>query len=195
MGGPDALTISAGWGAARGADAWGLAKGVRLVALLPAILYGRSGQNAKGIVSILKKLRSTTSDHLSAGTAEQKNIRAEHRHRCLGPAACQLGGWAARRAEPPGTGSAGRRARLQLGDALRSIPRGCWASGRVGAAACFLGWSLWLFEESPVSQLRNGGCGRRFAFVLLWEHSCQAIILHPVALQTCLFKSNLLPHN
>lgn len=33
------------------------------------------------------------------------------------------------------------------------------------------------------------------AFVFLREHSCQAIILHPVALQTCLFKSNLLPHN
>lgn len=33
------------------------------------------------------------------------------------------------------------------------------------------------------------------AFVFLWGRSCQAIILHPVALQTCLFKSNLLPHN
>ena len=83
----------------------------------------------------------------------------------------------------------------------------CMAAGRedevtseeVGGGAwkprLFLAWSLWLFEEPCVSQLCNGDYGRRFTFVFLWEHSCQAIILHPVALQTCLFKSNLLPHN
>lgn len=56
MGGPDALAISVGWGAARNADSWGWAKGMRLVALLPAIRWGRSEQNAEGIVCIFKKL-------------------------------------------------------------------------------------------------------------------------------------------
>lgn len=36
MGGPDALAVSVGWGGARNADAWGWAKGIRLVVLHPA---------------------------------------------------------------------------------------------------------------------------------------------------------------
>lgn len=51
-----------------------------------------------------------------------------------------------------------------------------------GRVALFLGWLLWRIKESCLSRLCNGDCGRRFAFVFLWEHSCQAIILHPVAL-------------
>lgn len=110
----------------------------------------------------------------------------------------------ARGAEPRGTHPAGG----ELASSCR-IPfvLCCMAAGREDEVTSEEEgggvWKQWLcFWDGHlaslrklVSQLCNGDCWRRFAFVFHWEHSCQAIILHPIALQTCLFKSDFLPHN
>lgn len=161
---------------------------------------GKERAECEGSGCLFESLAQPQVIHLNTGIVEQEDVRAEDQHHSHG-----LEAWAWWLWEGGTSSTGGELLRVsQQWDHICPILHSCWKRGRGDTwrsgwrhpeGVALLAWSLWLFKEPCVSQLCNGDCGRWFGFVFLWERSCQAIILHPVALQTCLFKSNLLPHN
>lgn len=151
-GGPDALTTSVGWAAARRAVAWVWAKGI------PSHPMGKEWAKCQGSGCLLKSLAQPQVIHLRAGTVEQEDVRAEDQHHS--PWAWSLSLLAVERRVKSPWGPA-----LQKESCLESPSNGitfapsCTAAGRedevtpeeVGGST----WKEWHFWHGPLGSSRS----------------------------------------
>lgn len=134
-GGPDAISTSVGWGAA-GTVPWVWAKGSKVVALSPAIWWGRSGQNAREVAAFLKVWLN---HKRSISTLELWSRKMSEQRISITPMGLK--------AEPGGCGKEGPAPQeescwvSQQWDHICPILHSCWKRGRGDTWRS--GWDTW----------------------------------------------------